>query len=220
MNGVHDMGGMHGFGPIEPEVDEPVFHQRWEAMVFAMRVAASGLGKWNIDMGRFAVERMPPAEYLAASYYERWLASLETLLLEGGLVTREELESGQPLVPAAAGLRVLRPDAMASVVHTGRRFQVDADLPARFRVGDTVVGRNLHPTGHTRLPRYARGKRGVVERNHGVFIFADTSGSGVGNKPQHLYSVRFAATELWGADAAPTDSVHLDLWDDHLEPAT
>jgi nitrile hydratase len=218
MNGVHDMGGMHGFGAIEHEVGEPVFHERWEAMVFAMRVAASALGKWNIDMGRFAVERMPPAEYLAASYYERWLASLETLLLESGLVTHEELESGRPLVPAPAGLRALPPDAVQKVVHTGRRFRVDVDLPARFRAGDAVMGRNRHPLGHTRLPRYARGKRGVIDRDHGVFIFADTSGSGLGNKPQHLYSVRFAATELWGSEAAPQDSVHIDLWEDHLEP--
>jgi len=219
MNGVHDMGGMHGFGPVEPETDEPVFNRRWESRVFAMRAAAGALGKWNIDMGRHAIERMPPADYLASSYYERWLASLALLLVEKGLATREEIETGRRATPVDPALVSLAPDAVEKVLARGRKFRVDADIQPRFRVGDRVLGRNLHPLGHTRLPRYARGRHGVIERDHGVFIFADTSGSGLGNKPQHLYSVRFAAQELWGPDASPRDRVYLDLWDDHLQPA-
>jgi nitrile hydratase len=213
------MGGMHGFGPVEPEAGEPVFHQRWEARVFAMRAALGALGKWNIDMGRHAIERMPPAEYLASSYYERWLASIEMLLEEKGLATREEIETGQRAAPVEPALRALAPDAVEKVLARGRKFRVDADVPARFKVGDAVLGRNVHPPGHTRLPRYVRGKRGVIERDHGVFIFADANASGLGSKPQHLYSVSFAAQELWGPDACPNDRVYLDLWDDHLQPA-
>lgn len=219
MNGVHDMGGMHGFGPIGPAHDEPVFHHRWEGRVFALRLAASMLGQWNIDIGRHAVERMDPAGYLASTYYERWLASLETLLIEAGLATRDEIDSGVPAGPPPAGLRVPAPSDVDRITAKGRNFRVDVDLAARFQVGDTVVTRNDHPLGHTRLPRYARARHGVIDRVHGVFIFADASGSKLGDQPQHLYSVRFAARELFGPQAPAADTVLIDLWNAHLEPA-
>ena len=206
MNGVHDMGGMHGFGPVGPERDEPVFHHAWEGRVFAMRLAASMLGRWNIDIGRHAVERMDPAEYLASTYYERWLASLETLLIEAGLATREEIDSGVPTGAAPASLRVPAPNDVDRIAAKGRNFRVDADIEPRFRVGDAIVTRNDHPLGHTRLPRYARARHGVIERVHGVFVFADTSGSKLGDKPQHLYSVRFTARELFGPAAPAPDT--------------
>ncbi len=220
MNGVHDMGGMHGFGPVQPERDEPVFHHDWEKKVFALRFASGAMGKWNIDMARHANERMPPAEYLAATYYERWLNGLERLLLERGVVTRRELETGRsdaPL-PAEDRARVLRAGAVDGVLTAGGNYRVDQDIAARFAVGAAVVARNIHPPGATRLPRYARGRRGVVERDHGVFIFPDASAVG-GRKPQHLYSVRFRARELWGDAASAHDAVYLDLWDDYLDPA-
>jgi nitrile hydratase len=218
MNGAHDMGGMHGFGPVLPEANEPVFHHAWEGRVLAMRLAASMLGAWNIDMGRYSVERMPPAEYLASSYYERWLASLEMLLVEKGLVTAEELRTGKAAGPATAA-RAVSPATADAIVARGRSFRLDADIAPRFRAGDAIVTRNVHPLGHTRLPRYARGRNGVIDRDHGVFIFADTSGSGLGDKPQHLYSVRFTAQELFGPEARAADTIYIDLWDDHLEPA-
>lgn len=219
MNGVHDMGGMHGFGPVEREDDEPVFHHRWEARTFALRQASGALGKWNIDMSRHADERMPPAEYLAATYYERWLAGLERLLVERGLVTRSELASGKSAGPAPAGLVAFPPEKVDKAVRKGRNYRVDAPVAAGFAAGAKVRARNINPAGATRLPRYARGKRGVVVRDHGVFIFPDANAAGEGPKPQHLYSVQFAARELWGADAAFEGRVYLDLWEDYLERA-
>jgi nitrile hydratase subunit beta len=230
MNGVHDMGGMHGFGPVAAEPQEPVFHHAWERRAFAITVAAGFLGKWNIDMSRYARERMRPADYLAASYYERWSAGLERLLDEQGLVSRAEVEArvaalgrGEPPPPTSRtapppDVRVLPAAAVAKVLAKGGSTRVDADVPPRFRPGDAVVARNLHPTGHTRLPRYARGRRGVIDRDHGVFVFADTNAMGLGEKPQHCYSVRFGARELWGPEASPRHQVFIDLWDDHLDP--
>lgn len=218
MNGVHDLGGMHGFGPVEIEPHEPVFHSAWEARVFALNFASRYLGKWNIDMARYAREQMPPADYVAASYYERWLFGLERLLVEQGLVTAKELASGRAEVSAEEA-RVLRSPDVAKFVADGRSGRLDVEAAPRFKPGDPVLARNIDPVGHTRLPRYARGRRGVVERDHGVFIFPDTHAMSRDKKPQHCYSVRFAARELWGPSASDHDSVHLDLWDDHLDPA-
>jgi nitrile hydratase beta subunit len=218
MNGVHDLGGMHGFGPVEIEKNEPVFHSEWEKRAFALTLACGFLGRWNIDMGRYAREQMPPAEYLATSYYEHWFFGLEKLLVEQGLVSAQELVAGR-----AAG-RAAEPHAVAATevatrLRNRRHARVDAEVAPKFRVGDSVVARNLNPAGHTRLPRYARGRHGVIARDHGVFVFADTHAMNRDKKPQHCYSVRFAARELWGADAPVRDSVYLDLWDDHLDSA-
>jgi nitrile hydratase len=217
MNGVHDMGGMHGFGRIERERDEPVFHYRWEARTFALRQACGALGKWNIDMARHANERIPPQEYLAATYYERWLAGLQRLLVERGVLTQSELANGKSKGPASAELMAFPPEKVEKAVRAGRNYRVDVPIAARFAVGACVLTRNINPTGATRLPRYARGKRGTVDRDHGVFIFPDAHAADQGQKPQHLYSVRFPARELWGVDAAPKDRVYLDLWEDYLE---
>ena len=218
MNGVHDMGGMHGMGPVEIENNEPAFHSRWEARAFAITVASGYLGKWNIDMSRHSRERMPPVEYLAATYYERWLFGLEKLLAEQGLVTAQELQTGR--AAAKAGVeRVLRVPDVANYLRHRIRTRLNEGAPPKFKAGDRVVARNIHPAGHTRLPRYARGRHGVIDRDHGVFIFPDTSAMSGDKKPQHLYSVRFAARELWGPDASARDSVTVALWDDHLDPA-
>ena len=218
MNGVHDMGGMQGFGPIQREDNEPVFHHAWERRVFALRMACGGVGKWNIDMARHANERMPPADYLSATYYERWLWGLQLLLIEKGLLTREEILSGKSVAPVPHGVVAFAPERVEKAVRAGRNYRVDAAVPARFAMGTRAMARNINPVGATRLPRFVRGKRGVVQRDHGVFIFPDTNASGLGPKPQHLYSVRFAARELWGEDAPPKDGVYLDLWDDYLDP--
>ena len=218
MNGVHDMGGMHGMGPVEIEPDEPVFHADWERRVFALRLGCAFHRRWNIDMNRYAIEEMPPAEYLAASYYERVLFGFEKLLVAQGLVSAAELASGRPLGEAdVAG--VLSPAGIDTLLRTRIRARRDEHVPPKFKPGDGVVARNIHPTGHTRLPRYARGKRGVIDRDHGVFVFPDSSAMTRDPKPQHLYSVRFAARELWGADAAARDSIYVALWDDHLDAA-
>jgi nitrile hydratase len=219
MNGVHDMGGMHGFGAIDREADEPVFHHRWEARVFALRQGCGALGKWNIDMSRHANERMPPEEYLPATYYERWLSGLQRLLVESGLVTPAELAGGKSERPAPAGVAAFPSDKVDKAVRAGRNYRVDAPVPAGFAAGAQVIARNINPVGATRLPRSARGKHGVVERDYGVFVFPDANAAGLGQKPQHLYGARFAARELWGSGAAPKDSVHLDLWEDYLDAA-
>lgn len=218
MNGAHDLGGMHGFGPVAIEKGEPVFHSRWEARVFALNLASGFHGKWNIDMGRYAREQMPAADYLATTYYEHWLFGLEKLLVEQGLVSAKELQAGRPEAKAAAA-RVMHVADVTPFLRNRRAARLDADVAPRFSAGEPVVTRNLHPAGHTRLPRYARGRRGTIERDHGVFIFADTHAMSRDRKPQHCYSVRFGARELWGPGAAACDSVFVDLWDDHLDPA-
>ena len=218
MNGVHDMGGMHGMGPVEIEKNEPVFHSEWEARVLALQLACNFHGKWNIDMARYARERIPPAEYLAASYYEKWLRGLEMLLVEQGLVTEKELEAGRA-GSKASGAVALRASEVAPYLRNRRHARLDDGVPPRFKPGDRVLTHNDHPVGHTRLPRYARGRRGLVDRDHGVFVFADTHAMARDRKPQHCYSVRFAARELWGPRASSRDSVYLDLWDDHLDAA-
>jgi nitrile hydratase len=229
MNGVHDMGGMHGMGPVRPEKDEPVFHHEWERRAFALTVATGYLGKWNLDMSRYAREQMPPAEYLATSYYEHWLWGLEQLLEDKGLLTREETQArlaaepparaGSAARPAPEDLRVLRAANVERVLRHGRTARIDVDVPPRFKPGDHVLTRNINPSGHTRLPRYARDKRGVIAADHGVWIFPDTHAAERGPKPQHCYSVCFAARELWGAQAAERDRVYIDLFDDYLDPA-
>jgi nitrile hydratase len=218
MNGVHDMGGMHGMGPVEIEKDEPVFHAGWEARTYALTIACGSHRKWNIDVSRHSRERMPPADYLAATYYERWLFGLRTLLVEQGLVTARELKTGRAEGQAdPAG--VLRVNQVENFLANRIRARVDVEVAPRFRAGQGVVARNIHPSGHTRLPRYARGRRGVIDRDYGVFIFPDTNAMTRDKKPQHLYGVRFAARELWGQAASARDSVYVNLWDDHLDPA-
>jgi len=218
MNGAHDLGGMHGMGPIVAERDEPVFHHEWERRVFGMTLATGFLGKWNIDMARYAREQMPGPSYLNTTYYEHWLFGLDRLLVEKGLLSPDELRTGRPQGPAPDPLRVLRARDVGKVLSEGGSARRSQGAPRRFKPGDRVLARNIHPLGHTRLPRYARGKRGVIERDHGVFVFPDTNGMGLGEKPQHCYSVRFTLRELWGPGASRRDSVHIDLWDDHLEP--
>ena len=220
MNGVHDMGGMHGFGPIEYEKDEPVFHERWEALTLAMNVAMRRWNKWNIDTSRYEIERIPPAEYLRMSYYEKWHVRLVELLVQTGMVARAEIDTGRPSTGSAKSTPPLTAEMVPAIAANWSVAAArDLSSPPRFQRGQPVRARNMHPVGHTRLPRYARGKAGVIHRNHGGFVFPDSNAHGNGEKPQHLYCVRFSARELWGAEAPERDVVYIDLWDDHLEPA-
>ncbi len=221
MNSVHDMGGMHNMGPVDPEQDEPVFHSEWEARMFALAGATRGWGKWNIDQSRHAREAMPPAQYLASSYYEIWLYGYIELLIEAGLLGRAELERGRADadVTLPANVSAVTADQVDGILRAGASTRVNADVAPKFAVGDAVVAKTINPVGHTRLPRYVRGRRGVIDRDHGVFVFPDTNAHGRGPSPQHVYSVRFTARELWGPEASAKDAVHVDLWDDYLEPA-
>jgi nitrile hydratase len=193
VNGIHDLGGMHGFGPVVVEADEPVFHADWERRVFGATMLAMGAGIANIDRFRHAIERLDPIEYLSAGYYGRWLGALER-------VVREFRESGEQLESAEPGS--IRPVAGAP----------------RFAVGARVRARNLQPAGHTRLPGYARGKVGSIARVYPGFILPDTNAHLQGENPQRVYAVRFDAAELFGSAAEPNACVHVDLFESYLEP--
>ncbi len=217
MNGVHDMGGMQNMGPIEHEKNEPVFHAEWEGRIHALNRAVRALRKWNLDTDRHGLEVMPPADYLRMSYYERWLVKLAEQVVKFGLVTREEIESGHPSPGSAKSTPALLPSMSSQFLSRGIPSSNDPKIRPLFKVGQRVRARNVNPTHHTRLPRYARGKTGTVVRDHGVYSFPDTNAHFLGEKRQHVYSVRFAARELWGESASPRDFVYLDMWDDYLE---
>jgi nitrile hydratase subunit beta len=217
MNGVHDMGGMHGFGPIVREANEPLFHAPWEARVFGIAELSDDF--FNIDAFRHGIERMEPAHYLRAPYYERWLSTVELNLIEGGFLTGEELDARTELLREGPEATLPRSAAIATVPELPNESP-NSPLPvSHFAVGDAVVTRNVHPPGHTRLPRYARGKRGVIQRLYGAQTFPDSNAHGLGENPQPLYSVCFDARELWGDSAEPRQTVSLDLWESYLEPS-
>ncbi len=205
MNSAHDMGGMHGLGPIAPETDEPVFHAPWEGRVYAMTTTAFRWNHWTVDAWRHQHELIPGAEYLRMSYYEKWATSLAELVVKAGLATRSELEAAWPRIDAPATTPMI----------------AEGSPPAApsFSLGDKVRARNINPTGHTRLPRYARGRLGVVTRFHGAHVFPDASAHGLGARRQPLYQVRFEAEELWGPGAPGRTAVHLDLWEEYLDRA-
>ncbi|HET7876715.1 MAG TPA: nitrile hydratase subunit beta [Methylomirabilota bacterium] len=225
MDGIHDLGGMQGFGPVEREANEPVFHAPWEAAVLAIMRAAGARGLYNIDEFRHGIERMVPAEYLRASYYEKWLDGITRLLLEKGVVSDRELAAraaffeARPDAPATAAVTSPLPAAARASWDWLQDSVREVRVTPRFQPGDAVVTRHAHPRGHTRLPRYARGKRGVIHCLHGIHVFPDSNAHGQGEQPQPLYSVWFEARELWGESAEPNQRVHLDCWESYLQAA-
>lgn len=218
MNGIHDLGGMHGFGPIDrgPR-GRATIHADWELRVVGLQELTTG-PYFNIDAFRHGIERMDPAHYLRASYFERWLETITTNLVEGGFLTAEELDTRThlPRRQPDAALPGAQPDAAGVPAPTPE--QAAPTLHPRFSPGDAVITRNAHPAGHTRLPRYARGKRGTIHLVHGPAIFADTNAHGLGEHPQVVYNVRFDGRELWGDSAEPGTMVSIDLWESYLEP--
>jgi nitrile hydratase beta subunit len=217
MNGPHDLGGAMGFGPVLPDPDDAVFHAPWEKRAFAITLAAGFLGRWNIDMARSVRESLPPARYLAASYYEIWALALERLLVERGLVAADEIEAGHALHDPLPGVTPVAAGAVAAVLARGGPTERPSHAAARFAPGDRVRARNIHPAGHVRLPRYVRGHLGEVVAVHGVHVFPDTHARGEGEQPQWLYTVAFDGTELWGLDTTAA-SVRVDCWESYLEP--
>jgi nitrile hydratase subunit beta len=214
MNGVHDMGGMTGFGPVSPETDEPMFHARWEARVLALDLAMGAAKRWNIDSTRHARESLPPAQYLSSNYYQVRLAGLIRQLLASGLVDEAELRSGKALNPSAT-ITPLKAGDVDSLLLRGTPYARPSSAPARFRPGERVQARNIHVLGHTRLPRYVRGRIGEIIRVHGAFVFPDSNAHAGGENPQWLYTVAFTAAELWGKN--DNVSINLDLWEPYLE---
>jgi nitrile hydratase beta subunit len=218
VNGGQDLGGVHGFGPVKPEPNEPVFHDEWEKRAFALTLAMGMPGGWNIDMSRFARENRPPAEYLAMSYYQIWLAGLEVLLEERGLVTEKEIGAGHALAPPKPVKRILSPGDVAQVLYRGGPTERQTNTAAAFKAGDKVRAKNINPLTHTRLPRYVRGHIGVIERVVGCHVFPDSNARGAGEDPQWLYTVSFDGRELWGADGDASVKVSVDAWEPYLEP--
>ncbi|MGP0075193.1 MAG: nitrile hydratase subunit beta [Bryobacteraceae bacterium] len=219
MNGVHDVGGLQDMGPVQHEKEEPVFHAPWEGRIYGMDRSLRFIGRWNLDAWRHQIELLPPADYFRMTYYERWLRVNEQLAVKHGLVTPKELETGAPDPGSAKAIPALTAAVAARRFDRGIPSSHDPGVPPQFQVGQRVRARNMNPTGHTRLPRYARGKLGIITLDHGVYLFPDTNAHFQGEKRQHVYSVRFAARELWGVNASLKDSVHLDMWDDYLERA-
>jgi nitrile hydratase subunit beta len=219
MNGAQDLGGMMGFGPVAPDPDEPLFHQTWERRAFGLTLAMGATGAWSDDALRHACESLPPPDYLTSSYYEIWIKGLTRLLLANKLVSIHELYGDQPVEPGPLAASAVSAAEVPALLARGTDFRRETGEPPRFAVGAQVKARNEHKAGHTRLPRYARGRMGTVRRVHGAFVFPDSNAHGAGEAPQQLYTVGFSGRELWGESADSSLSVMLDLWESYLEPA-
>jgi len=217
VNGPHDLGGQMGFGPVAPETDEPVFHAAWERRALGVTLATGAFGAWTIDESRHARECLHPATYYSASYYEIWIRALETLLERHGFVSTDELEAGHKLWPGVKPKRVLHKDDVAAVLARGAPCNREVGAQPKFKAGDRVRTINEHTHGHTRLPRYARGKTGVIEAVREGFVFPDTNAHGKGENPQRVYTVCFDGRDLWGQGADPALTVSIDAWESYLE---
>ena len=218
MDGIHDMGGMHGFGKVEAEANEPVFHAPWEGHCLALNRAMGYTGIWTIDQTRAGIEELPPDVYLSSSYYKKWALRLENLVVARGLADADEIAAGHALRPGKTLKRKLTPADVPNTLTRGS-FARPAQAPARFKPGDRVRTKNIHPATHTRLPRYARGHAGVVEALRGCHVFPDTAALGKGDDPQWLYTVLFDGRELWGETTEPSLKVSIEAFEPYLEPA-
>jgi nitrile hydratase beta subunit len=218
VNGVHDVGGVHGYGAVRPEPDEPAFHAPWEGRVLALHLALGRLGTWTLDEYRFNRELLPPAQQLTMSYYETVLAALERLTTAHGFLGQDELTTGRSLRPGPSPGPALSAAAVLQGLGWGSPPRREPLRPAAFKVGDEVRTRNRHPLGHTRLPGYVRGHSGMVVAVLGCHAFPDTRAGGGGDDPQWLYTVRFTARELWGPDGDPTLTLSVDAFEPYLEP--
>jgi len=216
MNGAHDLGGLMGFGPINADKNEPLFHADWEKRALGITVCCDCLGAWTIDENRFAIESIPPVTYLSGSYYQNWIRALEKLLLRHGFVNEEELTSGAKQFDDHRASKAIQPEMVAGMLSSGT-CQKKIASQARFSPGQQVRTKNTHPTGHTRLPRYARDKVGTVEAVQGSYTFPDDSAHGKPDSVQWLYTVVFSGTELWGEAADKSLHVSIDAWESYLE---
>jgi nitrile hydratase beta subunit len=226
MNGVHDLGGTDGLGPVPVEENEPVWHADWEKVAFSFFASNFRAGLFGVDMFRHGIEKMHPALYLLSPYYEHWMHSVEHFGVEKGVFDPEEIERrtqhylahpDEPLPDRKD------PELLAFVdaaVKHGAPAKRDSDKAPRFSVGDRVTVHDDSPKGHTRKARYVRGKTGVIEMSHGTFIYPDSAGNGGPDNPEHVYTVKFTNSELWGPDAAePNGVVYFDVWEPYLMPA-
>jgi nitrile hydratase subunit beta len=222
MNGAHDLGGMHGLGRVEVEPKEPVFHQDWEKVVFVMQYTTGLRGLYNTDEFRHSIERMNTVHYLTSRYYEHWLYGLELLLIEKGVISKQELDEKTAKFKQGLGTipRIENPDLtqqVLQVIKNGDSSRRDVSREPKFKVGGAVMVKNINPLGHTRLPRYLRGKAGTIARVYGAFVFPDTNAHGLGENPQHVYSVRFDGGEVWGETSERGEVLYVDLWESYLD---
>ena len=219
MNGAADMGGMHGFGPVKPEANEPVFHADWEKKAFALNMAIGVGDVWNLDAFRFERESIPPPQYLNSSYYGLWIVTLENMMLKYDVATPDEIAAGHAIAPVTKAAKPVTAAQVANMVRCGSPYERPAPAPALFKVGDRVRTRNMHPATHTRLPRYARNRVGEIVRIVGCHVFPDSNAINAGEDPHWLYTVRFDGRELWGEDSDPTVRVCIEAWEPYLEEA-
>ena len=230
MDGIHDLGGKHGHGkvfedPAEYNQDAVPLPARWQGAIFTTVNAIGGAGVFRgIDHFRHAVERIDPVNYLNDGYYGRWLGAAETLLIEAGVLTQAEITAravergGDPdaRIAARPGAVMGKPERLpGGEAGTAQR---ESSAPRAFAVGDAVVTQSTSPSGHTRLPAYARGVRGVVVACHDAWVFPDTAAHEANDDPQHLYTVRFDASALWGGAGEPGTEVCIDLFEPYLDP--
>ena len=218
MNDPHDLGGQMGFGPVRPDPGAAPFHAAWEGRALGLTLCAGALGRWTLDESRHARESLPPPVYYSASYFEIWTRALESLLLRHGLISETDLDAPDAVAEAGTHPRRLSPDRVPATLARGGPTDRAIAAPARFAPGDRVRARNIHPRGHTRLPRYVRGHIGIIEADHGGHVFPDTNAHGQGEAPQRLYTVVFDGPEIWGPDAEPGLRISVDAWESYLEP--
>ena len=224
MTRVHDMGGRFGDGPIHPEAeDAPVFAEKWHGRALAVTLAAGSLGQWNLDVARHARERLSPKDYVRFSYYEKWISALADLMVEKGVLSEQDYSDGGTDEPHPLSPRALKAESVSAVLAKGGPAERPSTEPIRFEVGQNVLtvrpaANRLVDGGHTRLPFYASGAKGRIVRLHGAHVFPDSNAHGLGEAPETLYSVAFAASELWAHPEHPKDEVVLDLWQSYLEP--
>ena len=227
MTRIHDMGGRFGDGPVPRETDESrTFAKDWHGRALALTVAAGALGKWNIDASRHMRECLPPVDYARFGYYEKWLAGLANLLVEHGIASAAEIAAGRSAGLAADDLAARRLDAarVEPALRSGGPSARHSLAGPAFAIGarvrtSAIAGNRVQNGGHTRLPAYAAGRIGTVVLHHGAHVFPDSNAHFQGEAPQHLYTVSFAAGDLWQHAESPHDEVRLDLWEDYLEPA-
>lgn len=210
-----DLGGREVPGAIVPEAEGDLFHAAWEPRALALTLAMGATGSWNIDASRGARETLP--DYAQLSYYQIWLAAMEKLMAERGQVLPDEIEAGRMLHAPVPVKRVLQAADVPQVLAKGSPTERPATAQARFAVGQQVRTHAAAVDHHTRLPGYARGKVGRIERVNGMHVFADANAQLLGEAPQWLYTVRFDGQALWGQDAEPGLTVSIDAWESYLE---
>ena len=212
-----DLGGQPGHGAVVPEPEGELFHAAWEPRAFALTLAMGATRAWNLDMSRAARETLP--EYATLSYYEIWIAGLQRLLQERGMLDDAEIAAARALLPPVAVARVLVAAEVDAALAAGAPTARATTAAPRWHAGDRVRAVSGASNHHTRLPGYARGKCGIIERAHGMHVFADAHAQGLGEQPQWLYTVAFQGAELWGPGATPGLTVSVDAWEPYLEPA-